>query len=239
MNLTLSLVIAVVCYLIGSVSFARLITRFVSPQESVTDFEAPLENSTETFKFNSIGANAVASHLGPGVGMSVALFDILKAFIPVLVCRLAFPDQPAYMLIASIASMAGHNWPVYYRFKGGSGFSPLIGGLLAIDPLAAIVLPILGILLGIFVVRSIIFAFLGWLLLLIPWMWFRTNSIPFLVYAVVVNILFGLAMLPEIKRIAKYRREGKYLEYGRSSIAATPMGRGMLKLAERFKVPLR
>jgi glycerol-3-phosphate acyltransferase PlsY len=238
-DLILILIIALVAYLIGSISFARVITRIVSPQVSLDKMEIPLQNSAETFRFQSIGANTVSSKLGPKVGMLVAILDILKAFVPVLVCRLAFPEQPAYMLIAGLASMAGHNWPVYYKFEGGSGFSPLLGSLLAIDPLAVIVVPVLGILLGMVVLRNIIFAFLGWLVLLIPWMWFRTEHLYFVLYAVGANLLFGLAMIPEYKLMQKYKREGKYLDYGMSSISATPMGRGMLKLAERFKVPIK
>ena len=46
-----------------------------------------------------------------------------------------------------------------------------------------------------------------------------------------MNILFILAMIPEIKTGIKYKKEGKVEEYGRGSLASNPMGRGYLKMA--------
>jgi glycerol-3-phosphate acyltransferase PlsY len=136
------------------------------------------------------------------------------------------------MMIAAIGGMAGHIWPIYYRFHGGSGFSAILGGLLVIDPLAILVCNIVGLLLGMVVLRNLIVASLGWIWLLIPWMWWRTNGNPLYIgYAVLVNVLFILAMVPEIQTAMKYKREGKVLEYGLGSLASNPMGRGMLKMA--------
>jgi hypothetical protein len=51
--------------------------------------------------------------------------------------------------------------------------------------------------------------------------------------------MFILAMAPEIKIARKYAAEGKYLEYGLSSLKSHPMGRGMLKIAKFFKVEVQ
>jgi acyl phosphate:glycerol-3-phosphate acyltransferase len=222
---------AVICYLIGSVSFARLVTRWLSGRD-VTQFEIPVEGTDEHYKVLSVGANSVSSVLGPKGGMMVSLLDILKIFLPTLFCRLFFSSQPAYMLIAATGGLMGHIWPIYYRFHGGSGFSAILGGLLAIDPLAAIAAPVVGLLLGLVVFRNLIVVSLGWILLLIPWFWWRSGGDPlFIIYALATNVLFILAMVPEIKMGLKYRREGKTMEYGIGSLSSHPMGRGMLKMA--------
>jgi glycerol-3-phosphate acyltransferase PlsY len=232
MENALVLLTAIIGYLIGSVSFARLVTRWWSGKD-VTQFEIPVEGTNERYKVISVGGNSVSSELGPKAGMLVSLLDILKIFLPTLFCKLYFPDQPVYALVAAVGGMAGHIWPVYYRFHGGSGFSAIMGGLLAIDPLAVIATPVAGLLLGMLVFRNLIVANLAWIWLLIPWFWWRTSGDPaHLIYAVVLNVLFILAMAPEVKMALKYRREGKYLEYGISSIKSNPMGRGMLKMAQ-------
>jgi len=240
MSLGSAVLDAVLVYLIGSISFARLVTRFWSPGKDVTNFEIPVEGTEDRYKVLSIGANSVSSVLGPKAGMAVSILDILKILIPTLLFKLIFPEQPAYALIAAIAGMMGHIWPVYYKFHGGSGFSAVLGGLLVIDWLAALLSPVAGLFLGMIVFRNMVAANLSWLWLLIPWFWWRTGGeIQYILYAVAVNVLFILAMIPEIKMAAKYKREGKYIEYGLGSMKSHPMGRSMLKLAKFFRVEIK
>ena len=226
-------------YLIGSISFARIIVQLWTGGD-VTKFEVAIEGSEETYQALSIGGNTVSSVLGPRGGMLVGILDILKIVLPTLALKILFPEQPAYMLIAAVGGLIGHIWPIYYHFHGGSGFSAILGGLLVIDWPAAIILPILGLLLGMLVFRNMIVASLSWIWLLIPWFWWRTDGDPaYLLYAVAVNIIFLLAMLPEYQTAMKYKQEGKYLEYGMGSLKANPMGRGMLKIAKFFHVEVK
>jgi hypothetical protein len=60
-----------------------------------------------------------------------------------------------------------------------------------------------------------------------------------MLYAIAVNVIFLLAMYPEYQLAMKYKREGKYLEYGIGSLKAHPMGRGMLKMAKFFHVEVK
>jgi glycerol-3-phosphate acyltransferase PlsY len=240
MSVGIAVLDAVLVYLIGSISFARLVTRFWASGKEVTDFEIPVEGTEDRYKVLSIGANSVSSVLGPKAGMVVSALDILKILIPTLLFKLIFPEQPAYALIAAIAGMIGHIWPVYYQFHGGSGFSALLGGLLVIDWLAVFITPVAGLFLGMVVFRNMVAANLMWMWLLIPWFWWRTDGdIRYTLYAVVVNILFMLAMIPDIKMAMKYRREGKYIEYGLGSLKSHPMGRSMLKIAKFFRVEIK
>jgi glycerol-3-phosphate acyltransferase PlsY len=231
---------AVITYLIGSVSFARLVTRLWAPGKDVTMFETPVDGTEERYNVLSIGGNSVSSVLGPKAGMTVGILDILKIFIPTLFFKLIFPEQPAYTLIAAVAGLIGHIWPIYHRFHGGSGFSAILGGLFVIDWLAALVSPMAGLLLGMLVFRNMIVASLSWLWLLIPWFLWRTGGdIQYILYAIVVNVLFILAMIPDIKIARKYQREGKYIEYGLGNLKSNPMGRGMLKIAKFFRVEIK
>jgi len=107
-----------------------------------------------------------------------------------------------------------------------------MGGLLVIDPLAVIATPVAGIILGLLIFRNLIVTSLAWIWLLIPWFWWRTSGDPtYLIYSVVINVIFILAMIPEINVGYKYKREGKTMEYGIGSLSSNPMGRGMLKMA--------
>jgi glycerol-3-phosphate acyltransferase PlsY len=240
MNAAITALSIVLGYLIGSISFARLVTRFWAPGTDVTAFETPVDGTEERYKVVSIGGNSVSSVLGAKAGMTVGILDILKIFLPTLMFKLLYPGRPAYMLLAAVAGVAGHIWPIYHRFHGGSGFSAIMGGLLVIDWLAVLISPIAGLLLGMIVFRNMIVASLSWLWLLLPWLWWRTEGdIRYVLYAVAVNVLFFLAMIPEVKTAMKYRREGKYLEYGLGTLKSNPMGRGMLKIAKFFRVEVK
>lgn len=234
------LLVVVITYLIGSVSFARIVTKRLAPGKDVTQFEIPVEGTGERYKVLSIGANSVSSELGPMVGMVVSILDIIKIILPTLFCKLFFVDQPVYMLTAALSGLIGHIWPVYYRFHGGSGFSAILGGLLVIDPLSVLVTPVAGFLFGMVIFRNLIVTSLAWIWLLIPWIWWRFQGNPaYIAYTIIVNIIFILAMVPEIKMARKYTKGGKYIEYGLGSLSSNPMGRGMLKIAKFFKVEVK
>jgi len=131
--------------------------------------------------------------------MIVGLLDILKIVLPTFALKILFPEQPAYAMLAAVGGLMGHIWPVYYHFHGGSGFSAILGGLLVINWPAAIILPIAGLLLGMVVFRNMVVASLSWIWLIIPWFWWRTDGDPaYMLYAVAVNIIFLLAMIPDV-----------------------------------------
>jgi hypothetical protein len=93
--------------------------------------------------------------------------------------------------------------------------------------------------LGMVVFRNITVASLSWLWLLIPWMWWRSGGDwTHIFFAVAVNLIFLIAMLPEYRTAMKYKKEGKYLEYGMGNLKSNPMGRGMLKIARFFRVEI-
>jgi glycerol-3-phosphate acyltransferase PlsY len=240
MNMTIAIFSGVLSYFIGSISFARLVTSWWAPGKDVTEFEIPVEGTEDRYKVLSIGGNSVSSVLGPKAGMTVGILDILKVVLPTLAFKLIYPEQPAYAFIAAIGGLVGHIWPIYYHFHGGSGFSAILGGLIVIDWVAALILPVAGLILGMFIFRIMVVASLSWIWLLIPWFWWRTGGdLTYILYAVAINILFLLAMIPEYKNAMKYKKEGKYLEYGMGSLRSHPMGRGMLKMAKIFGVEIK
>ncbi len=130
-----------------------------------------------------------------------------KAFIPVLVTRLVWPDD-SYHLVVAVAVMVGHNYPVFHRFRGGRGQSPLYGGLLAVDPIALPVTTVIGLGVGLFVLRDMFAAYTLGQWLLIPWFLWQGTAEE-VAYAVAINLLFVIATIPEAKRYFAARRAGE------------------------------
>jgi glycerol-3-phosphate acyltransferase PlsY len=223
----------VIGYLIGSISFSRLVTRLVKPDADLDNVILKGKDDDPGTRLRSMGATTASMKVGSRWGCFIGWLDILKVATPTLVFRLMFPEQPYYLLTA-IFGMIGHNWPIYYKFRGGAGVSALYGGMIVVDFIGAIVCAFAGLLFGMFIVKDVLVAYLSGIWFLIPWFWFRTRDPIYVAYAIAVNIIIILALVPEIRDQIKSHREGSYDM--QAAMDSFPMGRGMLKIMERFGI---
>jgi glycerol-3-phosphate acyltransferase PlsY len=137
-------------------------------------------------------------------------------------------------VITALGGVIGHNWPIFYRFKGGRGISAIYGGLFAIDPLCALSTSVAGMLIALLILRDFALIFPISLFLVIPWMVLRTNELIYILYAVAINVLFFLAIIPELKEVVRSRKEKGGAGTMQEKMETNPMGRSMLKIARRF-----
>ena len=81
---------------------------------------------------NNPGALNAAQQLGTWWGVAVLVADAGKGAIAGAVGRQISGDTGAY--VAATASIAGHIWPVWSRFRGGKGVATSAGACLAVFP---------------------------------------------------------------------------------------------------------
>lgn len=228
MSIVIILLAATMGYLCGSLSFARLIARLYAPDFDVSrDVAMPVAGSDESFMVSSVSATSVSNKLGPRYGCLTALLDILKVALPTLAFHWRYPGD-YYHLIAAVAGLIGHNWPLYYRFKGGRGFTAIYGGMAVIDWLGIPVTALLGMVLGLGVFRDVFLTYNLGLWLLIPWLAWRRPGWPHLAYAIAINVIYLLAMIPEIKQYLHFRKLGQ-VDFT-AAMESSDMGRGMMKM---------
>ena len=67
----------------------------------------------------NLGASNATALLGWRIGILVALHDIGKAALAVMLAKLYFPELPLAGAVAGVASVLGHIFPFYLKFKGG------------------------------------------------------------------------------------------------------------------------
>ena len=85
----------------------------------------------------NIGATNVYRCVGKGWGVAAFVLDAVKGFVPAFVFPRLVDSAPPWLgLACGIAAVAGHNWPVWLKFKGGKGVSTSAGMLLGIAPAA-------------------------------------------------------------------------------------------------------
>ncbi len=193
--------------------------------------------SHQTLTVTSVNATMLALRTNPKIGMLTGLLDVLKIFVPTLLFRLWHPEQPYFLIVAGVG-MAGHVWPVYYRFRGGRGISQVYGGVLAFDPIAAVVCGLAGPVLGL-LLRDAFVTFIGGMWLLVPWFWFSTHDWRYVAYGVLVNMIFLVASIPEIRDYLRIVRSGGTPPAFEETLQTTPMGKGLYKMGERMHLVRR
>ncbi|MFC1496970.1 glycerol-3-phosphate 1-O-acyltransferase PlsY [Verrucomicrobiota bacterium] len=93
----------------------------------------------------NIGATNVFRTVGKGWGILTFLCDVLKGFIPafffpLILERFSMAEgKLALSIVCACFAVAGHNWPVYLRFKGGKGVATSAGALLGVAPVPLII----------------------------------------------------------------------------------------------------
>jgi glycerol-3-phosphate acyltransferase PlsY len=74
------------------------------------------------------GATNTLRVLGKGPGILVLVLDVLKGVAAVLIGQwAAAPGQTWVPVVCGLLSIVGHNWPVYFGFRGGKGVATTIG----------------------------------------------------------------------------------------------------------------
>ncbi len=81
----------------------------------------------------NLGASNAAVLLGWGAGIAVALHDIAKGLLAVVLARFFFPELPYAGAVAGVACVLGHIFPFYLKFKGGKGLAAFFGMTVALN----------------------------------------------------------------------------------------------------------
>ena len=159
-EILLSVVIAAVSYLLGCFSTGITISR-------AQGVDIRTKGSKNT------GASNMLRVLGLKSGVITFLGDLLKAILAVTIGHLILPGETfgiaKYgMMLAGLFVVMGHNWPVFYGFKGGKGVACSAAVVFFVDPLWGII----AIVIAVAVIAITRFISLGSMLLLGSYMVF-------------------------------------------------------------------
>jgi glycerol-3-phosphate acyltransferase PlsY len=118
------LLAAIAAYLIGSLSFAVIVSRVMGLKDP------------RTFGSKNPGATNVLRSGSKAAAIVTLLLDALKGLVPVLAVK--FWGKPygmgdGTMALVGLAAFLGHLWPVFFKFKGGKGVATFIGVVFGIS----------------------------------------------------------------------------------------------------------
>jgi glycerol-3-phosphate acyltransferase PlsY len=82
----------------------------------------------------NVGGLNVYREVGLWPALAVGVFDLGKGSAAVAIAKWGLNVPDAYVLLAGLAAVIGHNWMVWLKFSGGKGMGATIGALLVLLP---------------------------------------------------------------------------------------------------------
>jgi glycerol-3-phosphate acyltransferase PlsY len=132
--------VVVIAYLLGSIPFGLIIGKL----KSGVDIREQGSGKS--------GATNVMRVTGTKLGILTLVLDVVKAAGAVILAAVIIDGNSGILtiggvsvqwqhiaqVVAGLAAVAGHNWPIFAKFKGGRGVTAYFGTLFAIYPPAGI-----------------------------------------------------------------------------------------------------
>lgn len=202
MIITKFILVIVIGYLLGSIPFGLIISR----RKANIDIR--------NYGSGRTGGTNVLRALGRKAFLMVAALDIAKGALAVVLAGLIIGSD--YIIIGSsglgllsqvlagLAAVVGHIWPVFLKFKGGRGVATFIGGLIALFPIAGLLggeAVIIGAGLSGFASLGSIIGVVGVFAVLIPLTIIYNLPIEYLGYALIGTLLIIFVHRDNIKRL--------------------------------------
>ena len=111
--------VAALSYLIGSFSSAFVVGKIF------------MKIDIRNHGSGNAGATNAIRIMGKKLGILTFFLDFTKGLATVLLGRFILGEMGGYL--ASIFAVIGHNWPIFFRFKGGKGIATTIASMAIVN----------------------------------------------------------------------------------------------------------
>ena len=130
MDYLYSALATVLAYLLGSLSFAVIVSRLMGLKDP------------RSYGSNNPGATNVLRSGNKKAAIATLLLDALKGWLPVVLVKWFGSDyglNDGTVAAVAFAAFLGHLFPIFFKFQGGKGVATAAGALLGIDWLLGLV----------------------------------------------------------------------------------------------------
>lgn len=184
-------------YLWGSIPTAYLVARKVT-------------GSRGALGDGNIGGLNTLRRLGWKAGLTVAAIDIVKGAAAVLTAHYILNVETGFVLGAGIAAVAGHNWMVWLKFRGGKGMAAAVGTVTAASLVygyPVVIMAMMAVILGVWLLTRNLVLGNALSLLLLPFItWMVTDLSEAVWLAAALTGVILVKYFPDA--LADYRRRG-------------------------------
>jgi glycerol-3-phosphate acyltransferase PlsY len=184
-------------YLVGSLSFSRFVGSRAAPGEDLNVTHIEVQEVGATVEFHGVTPTSVKEHAGAGAAMLTVALEAAKAALPTLAARVLLPNTPAAPAAAA-GAVVGHVLPLWNGLRlGGYGMSPMLGGMLVLDPVGLVVTTasISGLIEALHDRRIM----MAWPVAVPAWEAVRGRR-DLVVYGLVANGVYWARLVPELRR---------------------------------------
>jgi glycerol-3-phosphate acyltransferase PlsY len=120
-----------IAYLLGSIPFGYLLVRIFRKED------------IRATGSGNIGATNVARSGAKGLGILTLILDALKGFFAVVIAQhiaepYGFPQAYNIAVVAGVAAVLGHCFPIWLGFRGGKGVATALGVFFALVPITTV-----------------------------------------------------------------------------------------------------
>ena len=124
------IILIIIAYLLGNISTSTIIAK------KMYNVDIRTQGS------GNPGSTNVLRTLGKKAGAITFAGDLLKGLVSVLIARVVSRliglDETTAAYLAVVAVVSGHNWPVFFGFKGGKGVATSLGAMIGMNPVTAL-----------------------------------------------------------------------------------------------------
>lgn len=125
-NMAIYIIVTIIAYLIGSISFSVIISK------KMAGFDVREKGS------GNAGSTNVLRTVGKKAAAITLICDVLKGVVAILLALLAGViikdlDKALLVQLAGVFVIIGHTFPIFFKFKGGKGIATSLGVLLMIN----------------------------------------------------------------------------------------------------------
>lgn len=110
-----------ISYLIGSIPTAYIITKLFKSVD------------IRTYGSGNPGATNVLRVVGKTAAIITLAIDFLKGFLTVKISQI-LGSGPEFQILYGTVAVAGHNWPIWLKFRGGKGVATAFGVVSVLMP---------------------------------------------------------------------------------------------------------
>ena len=208
--------VVILGYLLGSIPFGYLLGRRQAKVD-VRQYGSGRTGATNVLRTAGRKSAALVAALDMSKGVLAVVFAGLIVGKGYLVVGDFGLGSLVAQVLAALAAVAGHIWPVFLKFRGGRGVAPFFGGLVALCPVAAIFggeIIIIGAGLTRFVSLGSIAGAVGTYAILVPLTILNGFPVEYLFYALVGAIMIFVMHRDNIVRLmsGKERKLGEKVE---------------------------
>ena len=196
MNALILILIFIGSYLIGSINSAIVVGRIISGDD--------IRNHGS----GNAGATNVLRTYGKACAVFVVLGDCLKSAVSCLLAMLVaritpfgYENVKLAIYAAALGSAVGHNYPVYFNFRGGKGILVSITAYYFADWKLALAVTIIGILLIAITKYVSLGSVVGAMLFIIFAFIFKLDDLPYIIFAILLSGLAIYRHRENIKRL--------------------------------------